>query len=1092
MLQSLKGLAHLMNHGDRVLRGAGSILAFVVLCGPVPGGSPLWGQTVLPVAEHACSSKLAEGSEACLVVLSPGQTRSLSIEVPRSEVKTLTAEQTDGLVELRLAAVSAAGKPPQTSDPYANFAGVHSRIHVLLASSQQVVITNPSKDKPAIAILAVTAPQSADANLEIEQAAQQDFAHAELLRIQDAPDGAETLKTYDRAIANWRAAGDRLGLGRALIWKADFVLHSQGNAPEAVPLLQQASELLPLLDPVEAANYWYISAGANAVQGKYDLSKQAYSTSLQLYEACGDLANQAKILDNLARTEFMEGSSETALIHEKRAAALAGTAGDVRRQAFVQEELGGIYSTLGDFESSYRAYGQALAQLKLLPPNPRMEGATWTDLSDFYSTLGDLGREKDSLDQAAAIWKKTEYPIGVVDTLNNYADLYLAEGQLHRARESFERGLEISEKIHYERGSIALLSGLGDIYLHQADAAHAEEILKRALARAEKAGQADSKTQILCQLGDVSLLKRDLGQAKQYYEQCRKASVAYQDTYNQIRAQGGLAHAAFDSNELDDAQTFCEEALAGIEAARGHLRNQDLQTSFFASQHAYYDLAIRVLERLDRIYPNEGYQWQAFLTAERARARTLLDEVTAANSEIRVTSSQALLAQYEDIQRRLRQLEADPGQRSEPESTRTAALQASIARLTASEHQLHQEVLATTQEQQSLLPQLTLEALQRALPDSHAALVEYWTGEQASYAWSITRSGIRGFRLPRAGQLERQCEDFRKALLAAASPEPSLSAEQRAAAQPQMESKWKALGSQLATALFPAGMVSASTATVLVVADGPIESTPLAALRETASNDHPFLRSVTFLSEPSATIFSFLEAQPTTPRAMRLAIFSPEQTSSAEQRRNATQTPIHGAMFQQLAALPFAADEVAMLRTLFGPGATQSFSADSLSPETLGGLDWSKFSIGHFAMHAVLNERYADLTGLSPGGADSPGSSAHLLWYGDICHLHARLDLVVLSACNTALGERIPGEGLRGLMQAFLAAGSQRVLGTLWEVDDQATGEWMRYFYQSLQKTRSPQEALRAAQNKMAADPQWSSPYYWSGFVLAGDWRPLP
>lgn len=115
-----------------------------------------------------------------------------------------------------------------------------------------------------------------------------------------------------------------------------------------------------------------------------------------------------------------------------------------------------------------------------------------------------------------------------------------------------------------------------------------------------------------------------------------------------------------------------------------------------------------------------------------------------------------------------------------------------------------------------------------------------------------------------------------------------------------------------------------------------------------------------------------------------------------------------------------------------------------------------------------------------------------MLWYGDLCRLRMKLDLVVLSACDTALGEALPGEGFVGLTQAFFAAGSQRVLGTLWPVDDQATSEWMRRFYLALRSTRSPARALRQAQSEMAADAQWSAPYYWAGFVLAGDWRPLP
>ena len=182
-----------------------------------------------------------------------------------------------------------------------------------------------------------------------------------------------------------------------------------------------------------------------------------------------------------------------------------------------------------------------------------------------------------------------------------------------------------------------------------------------------------------------------------------------------------------------------------------------------------------------------------------------------------------------------------------------------------------------------------------------------------------------------------------------------------------------------------------------------------------------------------------------------------------------------------------------MIRATMGTEATQLFSGARIDQATLQNLNWNEFSIGHFAMHAILNQQYAELSGLTLGRERGSGAgSGNFLWYGDVCHLHAKLDLVVLSACNTALGERVPGEGLRGFTQAFFAAGSQRVLGTLWEVDDQATSEWMRHFYQSLKKTRSPATALHDAQKAMAADPQWSAPYYWAGIVLAGDWRPLP
>src|SRR5207302_9971410 len=108
----------------------------------------------------------------------------------------------------------------------------------------------------------------------------------------------------------------------------------------------------------------------------------------------------------------------------------------------------------------------------------------------------------------------------------------------------------------------------------------------------------------------------------------------------------------------------------------------------------------------------------------------------------------------------------------------------------------------------------------------------------------------------------------------------------------------------------------------------------------------------------------------------------------------------------------------------------------------------------------------------------------------DIYNMRLDADLVVLSACQTALGKQIKGEGLIGLTRAFMYAGAPRVVASLWEVSDRATAELMKRFYHGiLQERLRPAAALHAAQVEMARDPRWASPYYWAGFVFQGDWR---
>ena len=106
----------------------------------------------------------------------------------------------------------------------------------------------------------------------------------------------------------------------------------------------------------------------------------------------------------------------------------------------------------------------------------------------------------------------------------------------------------------------------------------------------------------------------------------------------------------------------------------------------------------------------------------------------------------------------------------------------------------------------------------------------------------------------------------------------------------------------------------------------------------------------------------------------------------------------------------------------------------------------------------------------------------------DIYKLRAP-SLVVLSACYTALGQKLEGEGLTGVTRGFMHAGASGVVATLWQVNDRASAELMKHFYENiLQRDMKPAEALRDAQNKIRSNPKWSSPYYWAGFTYQGDY----
>jgi len=151
----------------------------------------------------------------------------------------------------------------------------------------------------------------------------------------------------------------------------------------------------------------------------------------------------------------------------------------------------------------------------------------------------------------------------------------------------------------------------------------------------------------------------------------------------------------------------------------------------------------------------------------------------------------------------------------------------------------------------------------------------------------------------------------------------------------------------------------------------------------------------------------------------------------------------------------------------------------------------SHYRIVHFATHGLLNSERPELSSLVLSLVDEKGKPQDgFLRMHEIYNLQLPADLVVLSACQTALGKEVAGEGLVGLTRGFMYAGTRRVIASLWQVSDVATAELMKKFYAFMLQRRLPAPAaLRSAQLEMAKDPRWSSPYFWAGFVLQGDWK---
>ncbi|HSG40879.1 MAG TPA: CHAT domain-containing protein, partial [Thermoanaerobaculia bacterium] len=146
----------------------------------------------------------------------------------------------------------------------------------------------------------------------------------------------------------------------------------------------------------------------------------------------------------------------------------------------------------------------------------------------------------------------------------------------------------------------------------------------------------------------------------------------------------------------------------------------------------------------------------------------------------------------------------------------------------------------------------------------------------------------------------------------------------------------------------------------------------------------------------------------------------------------------------------------------------------------------------HFACHGLLDEEFPLNSALALTLPEEPaeGRDNGLLQAWEIFEsIRLDADLVTLSACDTALGREMGGEGLVGLTRAFQYAGARSVLASLWGVSDRSTADLMKRFYSHLKQGRSKDEALRAAQIDLIRRKGFAHPYHWAAFQLTGDWR---
>ncbi|MFY9551561.1 MAG: CHAT domain-containing protein, partial [Thermoanaerobaculia bacterium] len=392
---------------------------------------------------------------------------------------------------------------------------------------------------------------------------------------------------------------------------------------------------------------------------------------------------------------------------------------------------------------------------------------------------------------------------------------------------------------------------------------------------------------------------------------------------------------------------------------------------------------------------------------------------------------------------------------------------------------------------------LTLKEIQGQLLDANTVLVEYALGEERSFVWAVTPTSLASHELPRRSVVEAAARRLYEAWSTGSGVDAA-------------ESRQRAL--ILSRMLL--GPVAGHLAgrRLLVVAEGALQYVPFAALPSPLPGfaARPLAMDHEVVSLPSASTLAVLRREASGRPAPELvvAVLGDPVFDASDPRVNGTARPsaasrrpdprsdaltrsMQESGFSRLERLSASRREAEEIGALAGPGMGLTALDFRASRRTALSSEVGKAHIIHFATHGLLDSLHPEFSGIVLSLVDEQGRPQDgFLQTRDIYRMKLSADLVVLSACQTALGKDVRGEGLAGLSRGFMYAGAPRVVASLWRVPDRATAELMKRFYDGmLVRGLRPAAALRGAQMAIRSERRWSSPHYWAAFTLQGDWN---
>jgi CHAT domain-containing protein/Tfp pilus assembly protein PilF len=842
--------------------------------------------------------------------------------------------------------------------------------------------------------------------------------------------------------------------------------------------------------------------------GDYPKALDAYSQSLVITRKLGDEGVEGNLLNNMCAVQSRLGDY-------KRSMELCSQALSIRREhkfqlgeATTLNNMGNIYSDSGEYQKALDFYSQA-KDLYKVAGTPQAQAVTLNNIAFLYALMGDYQKAINVYNEALDIFRTVHDQYREAHVLGNVAATYGKLKEFRKALEINEQALALQRLVGNRASEANALTNIADCYSNLGEKQKALDYLNQSLALHRTIGDPRALAKSLRGLGVLYLDQGQHQKALDYFNEALELTRAINDRNADAATLSYLARLERDRGDLVQSKKRIEESLAAIESLRVSVKSQQLRASFVASVRKYYEFDIDVLMRLHQQHPSEGFDAAALAASEKSRARSLLEMLAEANAEIR----QGVDPQLLERERYLRVAIADKAERQTrmlsakhtDEQAKVAATE--IDSLTTDYEQVVARIRETSPRYAGLtqpLP-LDLKQIQTEVLDSDTVLLEYALGEERSFLWAVTQDSISSFELEKREVLEAAARRVYEVLTERNRLVKNETPEQRRLRLDRSDAEYASAARTLSDLLLQPVASQLGTKRLLIVGEGLLQYVPFGGLPVPNKADRPIVAEHEIINLPSASVMGVLrrEMAGRKPAPKTLAVLAdpvfqnddPRIAGAVKNHPDALASDVSGSArdaglegFVRLRFTRQEADEIAKFATSEKRLEALDFVA---SRATATSPELGQYRILHFATHGLINNQNPELSGMVLSLVNEKGQPQNgFLRLYEIYNLKLGADLVVLSACQTALGKEVKGEGLGGLARGFMYAGAPRIVASLWQVDDRATAQLMKRFYEEmLGHGLRPAAALRAAQVSMQSDKRWTNPHYWAGFTLQGEWK---